>query len=154
MQNSDFRARITSLYGSQTSPMVFFFQNCAFSTGIASLYGSQPTSVVLCIRKSDFSITITSLEGTQPSFVSCACKTASLGQELQVSMGRRPHLCFYCIQNSDFSNRIASLYVSKTSSVVLRFHIRDIMTRFNSLSMGPSPHLWFCAFAAAILYQN
>ena len=93
-------------------------------------------------------------KGHNPSFVACACKTASLGPELQVSMGRRPHLCFYCIQNSDFSNRIASLYVSKTSSVVLRFHIRDIMTRINSLSMGPSPHLWFCAFTAAILYQN
>ena len=45
---SDFRTRITSLYGSQTSPMVFCIQNGVFSTRIASLYGSQPSSVDLC----------------------------------------------------------------------------------------------------------
>ena len=43
----------------------------------------------------DFSIRITSLNGSQPSFVAFACKTATLGPELQVSMGPRPHLCFF-----------------------------------------------------------
>ena len=40
------------------------------------------------------SIAITSLYGSQPSFVVFAFKTATLGPELQVSMGPRPHLWF------------------------------------------------------------
>ena len=44
------------------------------------------------------SIKITSLYGSQPSFVVFACKTASLGPELQVSMGPRPHLSFFAFK--------------------------------------------------------
>ena len=70
MQNSDFRTRITSLSGSQTSPIVFGIQNSDFSTRIASLYWSKPSSVVF------------------------AFKTATLTPELEVSMGPSPHLWF------------------------------------------------------------
>ena len=38
---------------------------------------------------------MTSLYGSQPSFVPFECKAATLGPELQVSMGHRPHLWFY-----------------------------------------------------------
>ena len=142
MRNSDLRTRITSLSGTQTSPMV------------------------LCIQNSDFSIRITSLYVTQPSFVAFACKTVTLGPEIQVSIGPRPHLCFFCIQNSDFSTRIASLYMPQTSPVVVCVQNIVISIRNTSLygsqpssvvfacktatlapelqfSMGPSPHLWF-----------
>ena len=77
-------------------------------------------------------------------------------------------ICGFCIQNSDFSTRIASLYGSQPSSVVLCIHNSDIMTRINSLygsqtsrlvlcmqnrwlapklivSMGTRPHLSLCA---------
>ena len=40
------------------------------------------------------SIRITSLYGYQPSSVVFACKTATLGPELKVSMSPRPHLWF------------------------------------------------------------
>ena len=90
-QNSDFWIRITNLYGSQTSPMVLYMQN---NVRIASLYGSQPSSVV------------------------CACKTATFGVELQVSMGPRPHLSFCACKTTWLASE---LLVSK----------------------GPSPHLWF-----------
>ena len=39
-------------------------------------------------------IRTTSLYVSQPSFVVFACKTVTLGPELQVSMGPRTHLCF------------------------------------------------------------
>ena len=71
IQNSDIWIRITSLYGSQTSP------------------------VILCMQNSVISIRITSLYGSQPSLVVFACKTATLGPELQVSIGARPQLCFF-----------------------------------------------------------
>ena len=116
MQNSDFRARITSLYGSQISPMVFCNQNRDFSTRIPSLYGWQLSSVVLCIHNSVImtrinslygsqtspvllcmqnnviSIRITSLYGSQPSSVVFAWKTGTFGAELQVSKGPRLRL--------------------------------------------------------------
>ena len=117
MQNSDFSIRITSLYGSQTPPMIFCIQNSDFSNRIASLYWSQTSSEVFacktatfgskfqvsmvpshhlwfCAKNSDFIIRITSLYGSQPSFVAFACKTATLGPEIQISMGPRPHQCF------------------------------------------------------------
>ena len=58
------------------------------------VYWSQPSSVVLCIQICDFSIRITSLYGSQPSFMAFACKTATLGPELQVFMGPSLHLWF------------------------------------------------------------
>ena len=45
--------------------------------------------------KQDFSIRNTSLYGSQPSFMAFSCKTATLGPELQVSMGPRPHQWFF-----------------------------------------------------------
>ena len=120
MQNSAFRIRITSLYGSQISPVDLWMQNSVLRTRMTLVYWSQPSSVVLCIQKRDFSIRLTSLYGSQPSFVDFACKTATLGPELQVSMGPRLHLCFLH-SNIDFSTRIASLYGSQSSSVVIAY---------------------------------
>ena len=71
---------------------------------------------VISIRK-------TSLYGSQPSSV---CKTATLGPELQVSMGPRPHLWFYEFKTATLAQEL-------------------------QVSMGPSPHLWFSAFTTATL---
>ena len=62
--------RITSLYGSQTSPVILRMQNSVINTRVTSLYESQPSSVVF------------------------GCKTATLGPDLLVSMGSSPHLWF------------------------------------------------------------
>ena len=48
---------------------------------------------VISIRK-------TSLYGSQPSFVAFACKTATLGPDLQVSMGPRPHQWFFAFKRA------------------------------------------------------
>ena len=66
------------------------------------VYLSQPSSVVLCIQ------------------------IATVGPELQVSMGPRPHLWFFAF---------------KTAALAPELQV----------SMGPGPHLWFCAFTAATL---
>ena len=72
------------------------------------------------------SIRITSLYGSQSSFEGFACKTANLGQEIQVSMGPRPHLW---------------LFAFKTASLAPEWQV----------SLGPSPHVRFCAFTTATL---
>ena len=74
--------------------------------------------MVLFIQNSDFSIRITSLYGSQPSSVVIATKTATLGSELEVSMGPSLHLWFYSFN---------------TATLALELLV----------SMGPSPHLWF-----------
>ena len=118
MQNSDFKTGLTSLYGSQTSsvglsthnsvlssrikrlygfqpsPVVLSMKNSNFRTKIACLYGSMTSPVVLCMQNSVPSIGITSLYESQPSSVVFGCKTATLGPDLQVSMGSSPHLWF------------------------------------------------------------
>ena len=58
-------------------------QNSMLSTKITSLYGNQTSPVVLCMQNSvlRFKINLSQL-----SSVVFACKTGTLGPELQVSM--------------------------------------------------------------------
>ena len=106
MENNENSIRITSLHVSQTSPVVLSKQN---NVRITSLYGSHPSSVVF------------------------ACKTVTLGPELQVSMGPSPHLSFFCNHNSVIMSRINSLYGSQTSPVVVCMQNNEISTRITSL---------------------
>ena len=154
-KNSDFIIRITSLYGSQPSFVAFACKTATlgpeiqvsmgprphqcflhtkerFSTRIASLYVSQTSPVVLSMQKNVINIRITSVYGSQPSSVDFACKTATLGPEIQVSMGPRPHQCFLHSKER-FSTRIASLYVSQTSPVVLSMQKNVINIRITSV---------------------
>ena len=78
------------------------------------------------MQNRDFRTTITSLCGSQTLFVAFVCKTATLGPQLQVFMGLRPHLWFFAF---------------KTAALAPELQV----------SMGPSPHLWFCAFTTATL---
>ena len=71
-------------------------------------------------------IRITSLYGSQPSLVIFECKTATLGRQLQVSVGRRSHLWFFAIKTPTLAPEL-------------------------QVSMGPCPPLWFFVFTTAIL---
>ena len=55
-----------------------------------------------------------------------------------------------CIQNSDFSIRITSLYGSQPSSVAFACKTATLAPELQ-VSMGPLPHLWFFAFKPAPL---
>ena len=54
IQNSVISTRITSLHGSQTSPVVLYMQNNVIRIVITSLYGSQPSSVVFAGKTATF----------------------------------------------------------------------------------------------------
>ena len=105
MPNSEFWTRITSLYGSQTLPVLLCMQNSLICTRISSLYGFQHSSVVmsthnsvlntrinrlywfqlspvvLCMQISVISTRITRLYGSQPSCLVFGCKAATYGPE-------------------------------------------------------------------------
>ena len=70
------------------------------------------------MQKKEMSIRNTNPYVSQPSSVVFAFKTATLGPELQVSMGPRPHLWFFAFKTPTLA---PELQVSK----------------------GPHPHLWF-----------
>ena len=100
---------------------------CALTT--ATLWAELIVStspVVLCMQNNVISIRITNFGGTQPSFLLFASKRATLGPELQVSVGPRPHLWFFAF---------------KTVTLAPEFQV----------SMGPSPHLWVFAFTTATI---
>ena len=96
MQTSDFWTRITSLYGSQTSPVVLCVQNGVISTRITGLYGSQHSYVFLCIQNSAPFLPLELLVSMCPSphLCFCAFKIATLVPQLQGFMCPRPHLWF------------------------------------------------------------
>ena len=108
MPNSEFWPRITSLYGSQTSPVLVRNQNGVICTRISSVYWFQPSSVVLCWQNSDFRTRLTSLYGSQTSSVDLSN------------------------QNGDITSRIICLYWSQPSSGVLCFQHSVLTTRLTS----------------------
>ena len=81
MQNSKFRTRLTSLYGSQTSSAVLSTHNSVLSTKTKRLYWFQTSPLVLCKQNSDFRTRITGFCGSKTPPVDFACKTATSGPE-------------------------------------------------------------------------
>ena len=102
-------------------------QNSDFRTRITCLCGSQTSPMVFCIQNSDFSTRIASLYGTQPSSV------------------------VLCIHNSVIMTRINSLYGSKTSPIIFVHAKQRGLAPELLVSMGPRPHLSFCACKTAWL---
>ena len=84
----------------------------------------QMRAVVLCMQNNVIRIRNTSLHGSKPSSVVFACKTATFGSELQVSMGPLLRLWFFAFKTATLAPEL-------------------------QISMGPSPHLWFCALTTA-----
>ena len=89
----------------------FCMQNFDFWTRITSLYGSQTWPVILCMYNSVVNIRITSLYGSQPSSVVFAFKTSWLASELLVSMGPHPHDCFLHAKQRRLGRNSKSLWV-------------------------------------------
>ena len=143
MQNSDFKTKITTPYWSQTSPIVLCCKTATLASELQVSIGPSPHLWFLhekqrlldqnyksprvpeptcrfCMQNSVISTRIPSLYGRQTSPTVFAYKTATLGPELQVSMGPRPHLRFFAYKTAPLAAEL-------------------------QVSMGPSPHLWFCA---------
>ena len=61
--------------------------------------------------------------------------------------------CLLCIENSNFSTWITSLYLSQPSSVVFACKTAHFGPEFQ-VSMGPTPHLRFLHAKQRVLAQN
>ena len=177
IQNRDFWTRITNLYGSQTWPVVLCMQNSVISTWktsllwvpalmcgfwmqnsdlwtrITSLYGSQTSPVLLCMQNIVICTRISSLYRFQPSAVVFACKTATSGPDLQVCMGRRPHLWFW----AHITACLAQEYIDCIGSSSLLWYCAFKTATLGlelQVSVGPRPHLWFLHEKQRLVDQN
>ena len=101
MQNSDFWSRITSLYVSQTWP------------------------VILCKYHSVLNIRNTSLYGSQPSYLDFALKTGWLASELLVSIGPRTHDWFLDAKQRLLDRNNKSLWVPNITCRFVHSKQRD-----------------------------
>ena len=160
-------SRISSLYGSQTSSVVFCMRNsdwfvpelqvsmsprphlmwffaCKRVTvwpELTSLYTSQTTPVVeLCMQNNENSIRITSHYRSRPSSVAlCMQNNVTLGPELLISIGPGPHLSFCAWKTTWFSNRITSLCMDpSTSFMVFCMQNSDLQEPELQVSLSPS----------------
>ena len=164
---------MTLVYWSQPSSVVLCIQNSDFSIRISSLYESQPSSVVFACKTATLGPELQVSIGPRPHLWFFAFKMGTLAPELQVSMGPSSHLrflhtkqrlldqiykslwvpaiiCGFVYKNSDFSIRNTSLYGSQTSFVAFTSKTATLGPEL-IVSMGPNPHLWFCAFTTATL---
>ena len=153
MQTSDFWTRITSLYGFQLSSVVLCVENSDFRTKIACLYGSKTSPVILCMQNSVPSIRITSLYGSQLSSVVFGCKTATLGPDLQVCMGPRPHLWLWAHITACFAQEKNRQSGFQPSPVVLCMQTATLALEL-LVSIVPCPHLRFLHANQRLLDQN
>ena len=156
LQNSDFWTRITSLYGSQTWPVILCICHSVISTRITRLYGSQPSSVVFACKTATFGPEYKSLRVPDltcrfvyakrrdlhknkksiwvPALTRGFCILNSDFRTRITSLCRRidPTCCF-CMQNSYFWTRITSLYGSQTSPVI--FCLQNSVPSFRITSL-------------------
>ena len=141
-------SRMTLVYWSQPSSVVLCIQNSDFSFRITSLYGSQTSPVVLSMQNNMINIRNTSVYGSQPSSVNFACKTATFGPELQVSMDPSPHLCFLHAKQRLLDQNYKSLMGPRLRLLICECKTTCLDPEWR-LSVGPNLHLWFCAFKTA-----
>ena len=140
MQNSVISTRITSLYGFQPSYVVLCIESSDFRTKIACLYGSQTSPVILCMQNRVPNIRITSPYGSSPHLWFLDAKQRLLDQNYKplwvpdftcrfVNAKQRDWhqalwvpalICVFCMQTETFGTEL-------------------------QVSMGPRPHLSFCA---------
>ena len=114
IQKSDFRTIIACLYGSQISLVNLCMQNDLPSIRITSLYWSQPTSVVFGFITAPYGQNNKSLwvQDMKCPFVHANSVISARNTSLYVS---QPSSVVLCIQMSDFRTRIACLYWSQTA---------------------------------------
>ena len=153
MQNSDLWTRITNLYGSQTWPVILCMFNSVISIRINILYGSPPSSVVYACKTATFGAELQVSVDPRSHVSFCERKTACLASELIVSMGPSPHFVVYACKTATFG---LNLQVSKGTRPHLSFCAGNTACLASELlvSMGPSPHLWFLDAKQRLLDRN
>ena len=95
----------------------FCMQNSHFTTRITNLYGSQPSSVVFACKTATLAPKLQVCMGPRPHLWFCASKTACLTSELLVSKGPSRHLLLF------FAGKTATLGPELIDSIGTSTHL-------------------------------
>ena len=130
MQNSDFRTRITSLYGSLTAPMCFFaFKSATLAHELQVSMGPSSHLWICAFTTATLWPELIVSMDPRHHLSFCACTTAWFAPELIVYMGPRHHLSFCACKTTWLASEIL-------------------------VSMGHSPHLWVFHAKQRLLDEN
>ena len=142
MRNSVINTIITSLHGSQTSPVVLCMQSNVIRIRNTSFYWSPTLICGLCIQNSDFRTRIRSFSGFLTSrLVFLHSKTSTLVNRIASFHGSQPSPVALCMQNIVLRSRMMIVYWCQPSSVILCIQKSDFSIKISSL-YGSCPHLW------------
>ena len=117
-------------------------QNSVISTRIASLYGSQSSSVVFACKTAPFGWELQVSLSPRLLLLICECKTADLVPEWCLSIGPSLHLWFCAFKTATL---VSKLLVSMGPRPHLLFCACKTTWLPSELlvSTGTSPHMWF-----------
>ena len=94
MQNNNFGPELQVPMGPRAHLSFCAWKTVRFAQELQIFVDPRPHLSLFYMQNSVTSTRNTSLYGSQPSFVVFRCKTATFGQEQQVSMSLRHHLSF------------------------------------------------------------
>ena len=139
MYNSGLNIRITSLYESQPSSVVFACKTAWLASESLVSMGPSPHVWFLDAKQSLMDRNNKSLWVPDVTCRFVLVKQRDL-HENDKSIWVPALICFFSMQTSDFVTRYTSLYESQISSVVLSTHNRVLSTRIKTLyGFQPSP---------------
>ena len=150
MQNRVISPRITSLYGSQPSSVVFVCKGASFGPELQVSIGPT-THLSFCARKVSWLTPELQVSmGPIHHLSFCACNTAWLAPELLVSMGHSPHLWLLHAKQRLLDHNNESL---RHPDMSCRFvHAKQrLLGHELQFCMGPRPYLSICACKTAWL---
>ena len=133
MQNSDFWSRITTIYVSQLSSVVFANTTAHFGPEFQVCTGPRLhlwfwAHITACLTQEYKDYMCSS-----PRLLFCTCKTATLALELLVSMGPRPHLGFLHAKQRLLDQNNKSLWVPDITWCFVHAIQRDLHQNHLSL---------------------
>ena len=108
-------------------------QNSVISTKITSLYGSQPSSVVFACKTAALGSESQVSMGPRYDLWFCAWKTAWLAPEILVSMGPSPHLRVLHSKQRILGQNYKSLWVPDLTNRFVHAKQRDLLQNDKSI---------------------
>ena len=132
IQNSDFSIRITSLYGSQPSFVVFACKTATLGLELQVSLGPRPHLWFFAFKTATLASELLVSIGPSPHWWLSHAKQRLLDQNCKL-LWVPAHICGFCMQNSNLRSRITNLSVSQTSPMVFCILNSVFSTRIASL---------------------
>ena len=120
-------------------------QNNVISIRITSIYGSQPSSVVFDCKTANFRSELQVSMVPRLRLLICECTTACLDPEWLLFIGPSLHLWFCAFKTTTLASELLISIGPRLRLLICECKTECLDPEWR-LSIGPSLQLWFCAF--------